>query len=332
VAAAKAGLAAFTGKPSSFPVTEPLAKPLPAGSKFVYLEGSDPIGATLAQLLKPAVTAIGGKFVAIPAGETASSAQAAAASALADHPAVVLIPAFAPNEFGGELEALRQEGAQIVGAGMIGWQKYGIQWCAACEGFQTVIGTLLADWVVATQGAKANAAFYGIPVFTLTETMWTAFKAQMAKLCPGCTVRNVPIEASSIGTTAPQAIVNDLQSHSGTNVAVFSSMDMAQGLPAAMSAAGVHVSTIGSSPTPENLQDIKAGKMTAAVTDDLRVFAWSMVDAGARLAIGETPQPSESSPPVQLLEEKDITFNPVDGWPGYPDFAQRFAKLWHPSK
>jgi ribose transport system substrate-binding protein len=333
VAAATAGLAAFTGKPSAFPVTEPLAKPLPAGSKFVYLDASDPIGAQLAQLLKSAVTAVGGKFIAIPAGETASSAQAAAASALADHPAVVLIPAFLPNEFGGELQALRHEGTQIVGAGMIGWQKYGIQWCVGCEALEVSQGTLLADWVVAHKGAKANAVFYSVPELNFTATMWTAFKAQLAKLCPGCTVRDVPIDFSAIGTTAPQTIVNDLQSHSGTNVAVFSSMDMAQGLPAAMSAAGVNVATIGSTPTPENLQDIKAGKMTAGVALAINITAWTMVDAGAKLAIGQKPQPSEAvGTAIQLLEGSDITFNPVDGWLGYPDYAQRFAKLWHPGK
>ena len=33
-------------------------------------------------------------------------------------------------------------------------------------------------------------------------------------------------------------------------------------------------------------------------------------------------------PPVQILTQKDITFDPTKGWQAYPDFAQRFAKLW----
>ena len=333
VTAAMAGLAAFTGKPSPFPVTEPLAKPLPAGTKFVYLDASDPIGAQIGQLLKSAVAAVGGQFIAIPAGETASSAQAAAASAVADHPAVVLIPAFLPNEFGGELQALRSEGAKIVGAGMIGWQKYGISSCVGCEALETTQGTLLADWVVAHEGAKANTVFYSVPELNFTATMWTAFRAQLAKLCPGCAVRNVPVDFSTIGTTAPQTIVNDLQSHSGTNVAVFSSMDMAQGLPTAMSAAGVNVATIGSTPTTENLQDIKAGKMTAGVALAVNITAWTMVDVGAKLVIGQTPQPSEAvGTAIQLLQGNDISFSPTDGWLGYADYAQRFAELWHPGK
>jgi ribose transport system substrate-binding protein len=32
--------------------------------------------------------------------------------------------------------------------------------------------------------------------------------------------------------------------------------------------------------------------------------------------------------PLQFLKQEDITFDPSKGWTGYPDFAQRFAKLW----
>ena len=297
----------------------------------MYLESSDPIGALFASLLKPAVTAIGGTFIAIPAGATATTAQAAAATAIADHPAVVLIPAFLPSEFGGKLTTLEHDGAKIVGAGMVGWKQYGINWCVGCETWTTEEGRILADWAVAQKGAKTNASFYTVPEFGFTASMWNGFKSQMATLCPKCTVRNVPIEVKAIGTTAPQTIVNDLQSNASTNVAVTTTEDMYQGLPAAMSAAGVkNVLTVGQSPTPEILSNIKAGKLTAGLAVDLNSYTWTMVDAGARLVLGQTPQASEDGGPYQMLESKDITFDPTHGWPGYPDFAQRFAKLWHP--
>jgi ribose transport system substrate-binding protein len=330
VAAAKAGVAEFTGKPSAFPVSEPLAKALPPGSKFVFLQSSDPIGALFAQLLKPAVETIGGKFIAINAGATASSLQAATSSAIAQKPAVVLIPAFLPSSFGGKLETLKAGGAKIVGAGMVDWKKYGIDWCVGCEPFNARNGKLMADWVVANKGAKADAAFYSVPEFAFTASSFDAFKARMAELCPECPVRNVPVGVATIGSRAPQTMVNDLQSHSSSNVAVFSTMDMAHGLPAAMKSAGVDVTTIGASPTPQGLQDIKDGKLDAGVAVDLATYVWTMVDAGARLSIGQEPQPSEDGAPIQLLEQKDVTFNTQQGWPGYPDFPKRFATLWHP--
>jgi hypothetical protein len=30
----------------------------------------------------------------------------------------------------------------------------------------------------------------------------------------------------------------------------------------------------------------------------------------------------------QFLYPKDITFNPKQGWTGYPNFAKMFLKLW----
>ena len=316
--------------PARFPVTEPLKKALPAGAKFVYLQSSDPIGAQLGALLEPAVKAIGAKYIAINAGETASSAQAAASSALADKPSVVFVPAFPPSEFGGKLRALSAEGAKIVGTAQVGWQKYGIDWCTGCDAQMTLSGKLLADWVVATKGAKANAAFYSVPEFGFTAEMYASFKAQMTTLCPSCTIRNVPIDVSTIGSTAPQTMINDLQSHPSTNVAVFSSMDMAQGMPAAMQSAGVNVATIGNAPTPENLDDIKAGKLDAGVASDLDILCWTLVDVGARLVIGQTPQASEVFAPTQVLTQKDITFDTQYGYSAYPDFAKRFTALWHP--
>ena len=33
-------------------------------------------------------------------------------------------------------------------------------------------------------------------------------------------------------------------------------------------------------------------------------------------------------PPLRVLEQADMTFDPSHGWSGYPDFAKRFATLW----
>jgi hypothetical protein len=33
-------------------------------------------------------------------------------------------------------------------------------------------------------------------------------------------------------------------------------------------------------------------------------------------------------PPIQFLTNSDITFDRTQGWKAYPDFTERFAKLW----
>jgi ribose transport system substrate-binding protein len=330
VSAARKAVAAYSGHPSAFPVTQPLRKALPAGTTFVYLQADDPIAALLGALLKPAVAAIGGTFTVIDAGTTASDAQAAASSALADKPAVVLVPAFVPSEFGTTLKSLTGAGIKVVGAGMVDAKPYGVQFVVGGGQFEARDGQLLADWVVANKGAKANAVFYTVPELSFTETAFQSFQTQMRKLCPSCKVRSVPISVTTIGATAPQTVVSDLQSNPSTNVAVFSTEDIADGLPAALSSAGIKVTTVGASPDPENLADIKSGGLTAGLATDLGVYTWEMVDAGARLVLGQKPPSGLLYAPSEFLGQKDITFNPSLGWTAYPNFAQRFTALWHP--
>ena len=190
----------------------------------------------------------------------------------------------------------------------------------------------MADWVIAHNGAKANIVFYGLPTFDFSMPVQQAFEAEMKANCPACSVRAVPIDAATIGTTAPRTVVADLQAHPETNVAVFVSMQIAQGLPAAMKAAGLSgITTLGRGPTPGNLQDIKSGDLTAGLAIDAPVSTWTAVDAAARLLEGAQPTASEKAGDLdkQFLGQKDITFDPTHGWIGYPDFTHRYAALWH---
>jgi len=94
---------------------------------------------------------------------------------------------------------------------------------------------------------------------------------------------------------------------------------VASGLPAALKAAGLSPTTIGYAPTPGSLQDIEDGKITAGLGVDFPVALWMAVDVAARLVLGEALTPGEQagSAPEQLLEQKDITFDPSKGWTGY---------------
>jgi ribose transport system substrate-binding protein len=332
VAAAEAALAPYTGHPSAFPVTTPLPEKLPAGKSFLFLQCGTPFCALAGLSLKTAVTAIGGKFTVVNAGTTAASSQAAASSALALKPDVVIFTVD-PALFGDGLKKLSAAGAKIVSISIVkDVAPYGVTFNYIGAAETENDGKLLADWVIAHKGVKANVVFYGLPTFDFSNPLQQAFVNQMKTLCQSCAVRTVPIDASTIGTTAPGTVVADLQAHPATNVAVFVSLQMAQGLPAAMKAAGLSgILTVGRAATPGNLQDIKAGNLTASLAIDEPVSTWTEIDAAARLLEGVQPTASEQAGDLdeQFLEQKDITFNPADGWTGYPDFAQRYATLWH---
>jgi len=329
-AAAQQVIAPLIGKPTAFPVDVPLGKKLPDGTRMVFLQCGTTVCGLFAQLLAPAVKAIGAEFTAVNSGTTAASSQAAVSSVLAIKPAAVLVAGTDPAQFGGGLKQLSDAGIKVVSISVAkDTAPFGIT--ANYIGAVTAKtgGQLMADWAIVKKGSS-NVVFYGVPAIDYSDTMQAAFKDEMAKNCPSCKVRTVPIDITTLGTTSPQTIVTDLQSHPDTDVAVFASSEMARGLPAALDAAGVKVTTIGYAPTPVNLQDIKGGKLTAGLAVDFALSAWVAVDAAARLVVGQPLTKGEEAGevPRQLLEQKDITFDPSRGWTGYPDFPQRFAKLW----
>jgi len=202
-----------------------------------------------------------------------------------------------PSLFGDGLKTLSAAGVKVVSISIVKDAKpFGVTFNYLGADEIENDGKLLADWVIVHNGAKANAVFYGLPTFDFSNPLQQAFENEMKKNCPACAVRTVPIDAATIGTTAPRTVVADLQAHPATKVAVFVSLQIAQGLPAAMSAAGLSgITTVGRAATPGNLQDIKDGGLTASLAIDQPVSTWTAVDAAARLVEGGQPTASEKA-------------------------------------
>ena len=333
VDAARAAIAPFIGHPSAFPVTETLAKPLPAGKKFAFLQCSTPFCALAGKGLQAAVTALGGTFTSVYAGSTAQSSQTAAASLLASKPDAVFV-SVDPALYGGELRKLSAAGVKVISISITKDVKpNGVTFNYIGENEIAEDGRLLADWVVVNKGADADVVFYSLPSFDFSSPLQKAFSKELAKNCPTCRVRTLPIDVGTLGTTAAETVVADLEAHPASNVAVFASLQIAAGLPDEIKAAGLDVKTVGRGPTPANLQDIKTGGLSAGLAIDAAVPVWTAVDAAARLLTGDQPTASETAGVLdkQFLTQKDITFDTTNGWVGYPDFAGRFAKLWNPA-
>lgn len=334
VAAAKAALEPFIGQPTAFPVDKPLSKPLPAGTKFAFLQCSSPVCAQVAKSFEQAVAAIGGEATVVNAGATAQTAQAAASSLLAMDPDVVLLSGADPALYGEGLQALTDAGTKVVSIQVTkDVEPYGIAFNYLGAPLSEQNGKILADWVIANQGPDANTVLYTLPALDLSPVVQKAFEDELAANCPSCTVRTVPIDIATVGTTSSRTIVTDLQANPDTNVAAFVSYQSASGLPAALDAAGLSVKTVGFAPTAGILQDIKDGKLNAGLAIDFPVSVWTAVDAAARLVLGDQPTQGEidGEVPEQLLSQADITFDPTQGWTGYPDYAERFTTLWHPA-
>ncbi|WP_433171415.1 sugar ABC transporter substrate-binding protein [Actinoallomurus sp. CA-150999] len=328
-AAVTAAIKSYVGQPSAFPITDPL-KQVRKGATIAWVDNSTPISGLLWSLLQPAGKAMGVNLVRYSVGSAADKVSAGFDSVLAARPAAVIVGGIDPQLWHNQLTRLQAARIPVVTTGILGTQRYGIKNPQAAEAASQLEGKLMADYVAAKIGGNSKVAFYDVPELSFTSEVTRGFQGELARVCSNCSVRVVHIPIATIGNTAPNHIVSDLQTHPDTTIAVFASDETETGLPAALQTAGITVKTMGASPGPTNLEYVKEGKETAALAVDLPVLAWTVVDAAAREMVGQdlTGLEAKGIADYQFLTKTDINFDPSKGWTGYPDFAQKFAKLW----
>jgi ribose transport system substrate-binding protein len=328
---AAAFVAPYIGKPSPFPVTEKLAK-TPKGARIAYMDCGAPICALLWQIMQPAAATMGVKLERVKAGSAANTISAAFDSVVAKKPAAVIAMADPLPLWSRQLEQLKRAKVPVVVNGVAAAEakRYGVPTGLASSAEANELGgKLLANYVIAKMAPK-KVVFYDLAGVTLTKEVEDSFLATLKSGCPECSVRTASIPPQTLGSTAPNLVVSDLQSHPGTNVAVFSSGQILLGLPEALRTAGIKVKTLDYGPGPANLQAIKEGKETAGLAADYPVIAWAILDQAARAIAGQelTGPQAQGIGVNQFLTAKDIVFDPSKGWTGYPDFPKRFATLW----
>lgn len=331
MAAVKQELAPYIGQPSPFPVTEKL-KEIPKGATVDYVDCGSPICALYYELMTPAAAELEIKLNRIKAGTAANTVAAAFDTVLAQKPDAVIVGSIELPLWAQPLKELQEAEIPVVTSGITNIEEAGVVSPQLSNHASEVAGKLLADYAVTEMGGgdKTDAVFYETPELSFTTVAAEAFNQQFEAICPGCPVRTAKIGVEEFGSTAPNTVVSDLQAHPDTTLAVFGAASGIEGLPAAMQAAGIEIETLGYAPAPAELQYLKEGKQTAALGYDTPVAALNLIDMAVRQIVGQKlagPQ-AEGLPVNQFLVQSDITFDPSHGWTGYPDFEERFAKLW----
>jgi ribose transport system substrate-binding protein len=329
VAEAKTAVEPYIGKASAFPLETPL-KRLPKGAEVAYMDCGTPTCAVFYDLMNSGAKTVGIKLTRVKAGSAANSINAAFNSVAAKKPAAVVDVAIDPKLFPGALKTLRDAKIPIVGMGVVDTDKYGFAGGRFGTPQSERAGKLLANYVYSNHGADTNVVFYYPPELSFAHIMKDSFLAEMKRICPKCEARDLKLPIATLGSTMPSRMVSDLQAHPDTQSAVTATSEMWSAVPAAFKAAGIDIDTTGGQGNPETLQLVKAGQITSNLSIDYAVMAWSIVDMAARAINGEAMPPEEAAglDPQQFLTKADITFDPAKGWTGYPDFPQRFMKLW----
>lgn len=331
VARARSIIAPYVGHPSRFPITTPLKKRPPRGARIAYMDCGTAVCGLFYALAQPAVKPLGMTITRFNAGVSAKSVDAAFGSVLQGDFDGVFVPAIQPTLWQNALEQLHAKGIPVVTTGVTGGDKSKIAVMQFSERLDARMGKLLAAWVVAHNGDKTNAVFYNVPELPFIKLVEQGFVQSVHDLCSACEVRTADIPAASLGSTAPGKVVDDLQAHPDTKTAVFGTSEITQGLPAALKTAGLDVQTLGNAGDPATLQRVASGEIDATLTVDFPVVTWTLIDSLARAMTGQpiAPGAKTDAPPAEFIDRAAMRgVDASKGWTGYPDFPQRFMKLW----
>jgi len=325
----------LTEHPSPFPVTEPLKELPPDGTTIDFLELPNPVAAIEWVQIQEAAQAMGVNVKRVRAGEGAQGISSAMDTIVSEKPDGVVIVAVDPVQISTQLKELQEANIPIASSSIStpDAEKYGLEHISYGHDDAKLAGELDMAWLFAnSEGKNKNYVFYSLPEFAFSVPNEEGAKAKLAELCPDCELRVVPIKASELGNKAPATIVSDLQAHPETEASVLSADSIQEGLPVALNAAGLELEALGPGPIPQNILQIQEGTQTAALGIDLGTQIWTLVDQIAREIAEQKQTGAEARGEIVkqfLTHENAKEQDASKGFLPYPEFEERFTKLWH---
>jgi ribose transport system substrate-binding protein len=334
VAAAKAYETQWLGTPTSINVTTPLKSKPAAGKLLVGLDSGLGSAKVLAQYWAQAAKDAGWTYKDLISGSTSSQQQSAMNSAIQLNPAGILTSGIPNATIQTQLTLAAQKGIWVNSSATTSPPSGAM--------FDTSIanpaqldqwGKMVAAYVVVQSNGKAVIQDFSLPVFPILYVFDKSFEAAIKQWCTACTVTEHPQQGSDIGTATPQAVVSSVTRAPNTSWLIFDLGDLATGVNAALSAAGLHGLHIGglTADTP-NVTALKDKTQDVWTAYSLPIVAYRQVDSMARKFEGM--QTVNAALPTQLLTQDNVNSMVADSaqnYVGVANYRSQFLTLWHVS-
>ncbi len=334
IAAAKAYEQQFLSSPTSIGISTPLkSKPAP-GKLLVGLDSGLGSATVLAKYWAQAAADAGWTYKNLISGATPTAQQAAMSSAIQLNPAGILTSGIPEATISTQLALAKQKGIWVNTSASTDPPSGAMFDTSIANPAQLAQwGKMVAAYVVVQSNGKANVQDFSLPVFPILLAFDTAFIAALKQWCPACKVTQNPQQASAIGTTTPQAVVSTVTRNPSTNWLIFDLGDLATGVNAALSAAGLHGLHIGglTADTP-NIAALKSGTQDVWTAYSLPIVAYRQVDSFARKFEGMPTL--NAALPTQLMTPQNVNSLVVDSqgnYVGVANYRSEFMTLWHVS-
>ena len=332
VKAAQATAAKWEKAPTELGVTTPLKTAPPKGKTFVWLNCELSACAQILVGVRQAASAAGWNLKVVQYQQAnPATVLSAFKLALNYHPAAVGLSGLPEAVWSSIIPAYKKAGVPIV-AGYVGPLAMNSTVIGNISGPPDGVetGQILANWFVADSGGKGQALNVRTDELPYLKTFSDAFQTDVQKQCSGCKVTNLDMSvADATGGKVNSAIVSDLQRNPSINYVVATEGPFIDGLPAALSAAGLSgkVKIAGENGDVENLTDVKNGTEAAFTGASLHIGGWQYLDVAIRHAEGMTFDPYDGTQPKELLT-KTVQFSPAADYDVPANYPQQFRKLW----
>jgi ribose transport system substrate-binding protein len=323
-----------TRPPTSIQVDEALPKAPPQGKEIIFLQCELPACARYAPGIKEATAALGwsAKTEVFKNADPGGALQQAI-SERPDYIAMTGIPAAALKP---QLAAAHKAGIPVISCATPDKPTAG-GYAVQCGGTLAPDADYVGRWAINDSGGKAHVVAVTIPQFPVlnTETDW--LKANLERLCPGCSFDQLDLTVDDVASGAVSSkLIAFLQSHPDVDYVYFTFNDLSRGVPPALEAAGFgdKVKLIGAAGDAAIMKTIGSGQDAWTIAPNV-YSAWVMVDAMARLATGERLSPEYASKvyasPTWVVDSagsaKLLAPTGYD-WHGPQGFQEEFKELW----
>jgi ribose transport system substrate-binding protein len=330
--AAAAYLAKYTANPTSVGLTTPLPSRAPTGKSVIFLQVPVPVAREISDAYAAAAKVLGWNYSSIGTGATPATAVGAFQAALAKHPDAIIFSGFPNVLFAQQIRQAKEAGIAVVtnttGTGTVDGVLAELGGAAQAA----VYGQLAAAYFVVHSGAKGKAAVFNINAYPILTAFADAFEAAVKQWCPACSTEVQNQQVTDVGTRTPGNVAGLLRRSSSVKWAVFSNGDLAQGVSAAVKAAGLSgINIVGEYPTPANLANLHSGLETAWAGGGVEILGWRTMDTLARHFLNADISGSAAMPlPVQMITTENVAGIAVaDGnYIAVAGYQQQFTKLW----
>ena len=289
LAAAKATVDKYLKADGGIGVTKPLTKK-PDKKVFAWLECDVPTcSAYITPGIKNATTALGWDLKIIPMKSTdPGPAVQQAIDAGANY---IASTGLATAQYTAQLAAAKAKGIAVLSC--FGTddpsEASGLFMQCGDESYVQKAAPIMADWGIVDSKGAMNVLIVTIRDFPVLVVEEDAYKAELTKSCPACTVDTLNVTLDDlIGGKIPAAVASKIQANSKLNYVYATFGDLPGGVTAALKTAGLDkkVKVYGGDFSKADLDEIVAGTMGAWSANPKGYSGWLMVDAAARLSVG----------------------------------------------